>query len=88
MKKGMTIYTEDGSIAAVFYSVKREGDKLVVDAKALDAMRMDMVFTLGEVWHGLRLALSWAVLSYVLLLPYFAVKYTLFRGKGKKEGYP
>ncbi|MGA2670536.1 MAG: hypothetical protein ABSF21_03860 [Dehalococcoidia bacterium] len=74
MKKGMTVYIEDGDIAAVFYSVKRVGDKLVVDAKALDAMRMDMIFTQKEIFNGLKIAFSWEVISFVLLLPYFGLK--------------
>lgn len=85
VNKGMTIFTDEGGIAAVFYSVKREGDRLVVDAKALDAMRMDMVFTVGEVSNGLKLVFSWAVISFILLLPYFWLRQAL-RKRGGKGG--
>ena len=54
----MTVYTSDGSTVAVFYSVRREDGKLVVDGKALDAMRMDMIFMLGEILNGLKMALK------------------------------
>ena len=84
MKKNLTVYTSDGSIVAVFYSVRREDDKLVVDGKALDVMRMDMIFTLEEVFNGLRMALSWEVILYVLLFPYFGLRYVLRKlWKGK-----
>ncbi|MBI4330743.1 MAG: hypothetical protein HY673_05650 [Chloroflexi bacterium] len=67
----MKVYTEEGDIAAVFYSVKRKGDKLVVDGKALDTMRMDMIFTSDEVLKGLKMVFCWQTLSFFLLLPYF-----------------
>ncbi|MFC2047474.1 hypothetical protein ACFLTK_04295 [Chloroflexota bacterium] len=60
-------------------SVKREGNKLVVDGKALGTMRMDMIFTLQEVFNALRIALSWGVISFVLLLPYFSLAYAFKR---------
>lgn len=73
-KDGMKVYTDSGEICAVFYTVKREGDKLVVDGKALGTMRMDMIFTSEEVFKGLRMALNWDVLSFILLLPYLYLK--------------
>jgi len=78
MKDGVRVYNEDGEPIAVFYSVKREGDKLVVDGKALDVMRMDMIFTSDEIFKAIRMALCWSVISFVLLLPFFGVK-RLFR---------
>ena len=74
MKKGMRIYNESGDIVAEFFSIKREGDRLVTDGKALGVMRMDMIITVEEVFNGFRIALSWAVISFVLLLPYFSVR--------------
>ena len=74
MKKGMKVYTETGGVATVFYSVRRQGDKLIVDSKVLDAIRMGMVFTPGEIFNGVKMALCWAVISFILLLPYFGVK--------------
>ena len=79
-REGMKVYTDTGEICAVFYTVKREGDKLVVDGKALDTMRMDMVFTADEVFKGMKMVLTWDVISFVLLLPYFYCK-KLFKKK-------
>jgi len=79
-KEGMKVYMDTGEICAVFYSVKREGDKLVVDGKALDTMRMDMVFTSEEVLKGLKMVFTWDVLSFIVMLPYFYCK-QLFKKK-------
>jgi len=79
MNNGVKVFNEDGEVIAVFYSVKREGDKLVVDGKALDVMRMDMIFTSEEIFKGIKMALSWSVISFVLLLPYFGLKQILRR---------
>jgi len=84
MKNGVKVYNEDGEPIAVFYAVKREGDKLVVDGKALDVMRMDMIFTSDEIFKAIRMALCWSVISYALLLPYFGVK-RLFRRSSKES---
>ena len=78
MKPGVKAYSEDGNIVAEFYSVKREGDKLFIDSKALGVMRMDMVLPLEEVLRSFKVLVVWATVSYVLLIPYFALK-KLFR---------
>jgi len=82
MKNGVRVVNEDGEVIAAFYSVKREGDKLVVDGKALDVMRMDMIFTSEEIFKAIRMALCWSVISYVLLLPCFGLK-QIFRRPSK-----
>ncbi len=74
MKEGMKVYTDEGDVAAVFYTVKRKGDKLVVDGKALDTMRMDMIFTADEVFKGMKMVFCWQTISFILLLPYFYVR--------------
>jgi hypothetical protein len=79
MKEGMKVYTEDGDIAAVFYSVKRKGDKLIIDGKALDTMRMDMIFTAEEVLKGLKMVICWQTISFALLLPYFYLRRHIFK---------
>ncbi len=80
LQEGMKVYTDNGEICARFYTVKREGDKLVVDGKALDTMRMDMIFTSEEMFKGIRMALNWDVISFVLLLPYFYIKNLMKKG--------
>ena len=84
MKDGVKVYNEDGEPIAVFYAVERKGDKLVVDGKALDVMRMDMIFTSDEIFKAIRMALCWSVISFTLLLPYFGVK-RLFRRSPKES---
>lgn len=73
----MRIYAKDGNAIVEIYSIKRDGEKLVMDAKVLDAMRMDMILTLDEVFSGLKIMLR-SVISYALLLPYFGLR-RLFR---------
>ena len=77
VKDGVYVYTEDGEVAVVFYSVRREGAKLIVDSKALGTMRMDMIFTEKELLKCVRMVLSWSVLSFILFLPYFYIKMKL-----------
>ena len=74
MKRSATVYTESGSVALVINSVRREGDKLVVDGKALGEMRMEMILTPGEIFNAFRIALCWGVVSFVLLLPFFSLR--------------
>ena len=73
MRKSATIYTETDSIALVIQSIRRKGDKLVVDGKALGTMRMDMIFTLEEFFNALKIAFCWGLISFILLLPYFSL---------------
>ena len=80
----MKVYTENGSVAASFDSVRRVGDKLIVDGKALDAMRMDMIFTLEETLSGIKMALCWGVISFFLLLPFFLLR-RLFSRRSAEE---
>lgn len=74
MKNGVKVVNEDGEVVAAFYSVRRKGDRLVIDGKALDVMRMDMILTPSEIFKLLRMTLSWGVISFILLLPYFGLK--------------
>jgi len=79
--RSMKIYAKDGDAIVEIYSIKRDGEKLVMDAKVLDAMRMDMIITLDEVFSGLKMLLR-GVVPYALLLPYFGLK-RLFRRSPK-----
>jgi len=78
MKTSVKAYSEDGNVIAEFYSVKRDGDKLVIDSRALGVMRMDMVLPLEEILRGTRVLLCWSTISYILLIPYFVLR-NLFR---------
>ena len=82
MKRGVKAYSESGEVVAEFYSVKREGDKLVIDSRALGVMRMDMILTPGEVLRSIGVLVGWATISYVLLIPYFLLRNLFRRQKG------
>jgi len=79
----MRIYTKDGDAIVEIYSIKRDGEKLVMDAKVLDAMRMDIILTLDEIFSGMKIMLR-GVIPYVLLVPYFGLR-RLFRRLLKEE---
>jgi hypothetical protein len=83
MRKAVTIRNETGDEAAAIYSVKRVGDKLVMDGKALGTMQMDMILSTEDALRAVKLMFTWAVISFVLLLPYYAIKSWLSR---KKQG--
>jgi hypothetical protein len=83
----VTLYTEDGEEVVVIYSIRRDGNRLIVDGKALGAMRIDMVLSVREVLKGLKIAFSWGVVSFIFLLPYFVLKSIFARGgRGDSSG--
>ena len=51
----------------------------MVDGKALGTMRMDMIFTLEEVFNALGIVFSWGVISFALFFPYFSLVYAFKR---------
>ncbi len=86
MKNGVKVFNEDGEVVAVFYSVRREGDRLVIDGKALDVMRMDMILMPREILKLVRMTLCWGVISFILLIPYFGLKRIVGRFTGEPQG--
>ena len=86
MGKGVRVLDQDGEVIAEFYAIKRKDNRLIVDGKALGVMRMDMILTPAELLKGFKMALSWGVLSYILLVPYFTLREVFrrcFRGSHK-----
>ena len=81
MGRSATVYTDNGSIALVLSSLRRQGDKLVMDGKALGTMRMDMIITPQEFFNTMKIILSWGVVSFILLLPFFGLKRLFKRGR-------
>ena len=73
-RQPVSLRDKNGEVVAAFYSVSREGDKLVIDTKALDVMRIEMIMTPAEVGKVLRMVFSWPVISFFLLLPYFSLR--------------
>jgi hypothetical protein len=74
MIKGVTIRTENGDEAAAVYSIKRSGDKLIMDGRALGTMHMDMILTAEDAIQAFWMILSWEVISFILLLPFYAIR--------------
>ena len=74
MRKGVTIRTENGDEAAAVYSIKRSGDKLIMDGRALGTMHMDMILTAEDAIQAFWMILSWEVISFILLLPFYAIR--------------
>jgi len=85
MKKVVTIRNETGDEAASIYAVERVGDKLVMDGKALGTMQMDMILSAEDAFRAVKMAFSWEVLSFMLLLPFYLVRNRIV---GKKKGKP
>ncbi len=82
-KEPVSLCDRNGEVMAAFYSVSREDDKLVIDAKALDVMRMDMIITPVQVLKGLKMLFCWPVISFMILLPYFALRRFVTRKASK-----
>ena len=74
MKKVVTIRTETGDEAASIHSMKRVGDKLVMEGKVLGAMQVDMILSTEDALRVGRMMFSWAGLSFIMLLPFYAIK--------------
>ncbi len=67
------IYAEEGDAIVEIYSINRDGEKLVMDAKVLGAMRMNMFLTPDETFNGIKI-MSQKLILYLLLLPYFGLR--------------
>lgn len=73
-REPVSLCDRNGEVVAAFYSVNREGDKLVIDAKALEVMRIEVIVTPAQVLKSLKMIFSWPVISFIFLLPYFALR--------------
>jgi hypothetical protein len=74
MKHVVTIHNDTGDEAASISSVRRVGDKLVMEGKALGTMQMDMILSAEDALRAVRMMFSWQGLSFVILLPFFAIR--------------
>lgn len=81
MKNVVRICNETGDEAASIYSVKRVGDRLVMDGKALGTMQMDMILSAEDAFRAVKMAFSWEVLSFVLFLPFYIVRNRITKKK-------
>jgi hypothetical protein len=74
MKHAVTIRNETGDEAASISSVRRVGDNLVMEGKALGTMQMDMILSAEDALRAVRMMFSWQGLSFIILLPFFAIR--------------
>ena len=74
MKHVVTIRNDAGDEAASISSVRRVGDKLVMEGKALGTMQMDMILSAEDALRAARIMFSWHGLSFIILLPFFALR--------------
>jgi hypothetical protein len=74
MKNVVTIRTEAGDEAVAIHSMKRVGDKLIMQGKALGTMQMDMILSTEDALRAARMLFSRAGLSFIMLLPFHAIK--------------
>lgn len=81
MRKAVVIRNETGDEAAAIYSIKRVRDTLVMEGKALGTMQMDMILSTQDALRAAQLMFSWAVISFVLLLPFYALRNAIGRQK-------
>ncbi len=74
MKHVVTIRNETGDEAASIHSIKRVGDKLVMEGKALGTMQMDMILSAEDALRAVRMMFSWQGLSFIFLLPFYGIR--------------
>ena len=73
----------------VIQAVRRRGDNLVIEGKALGSMYMDMLLPARDVPRLLRVMCSWGLVSFVLLQPFYALASGvrwLVKGRGRTRG--
>ena len=54
----------------------------------MGAIHIDLHLKSEEIINGIKLALNWGVISYILLIPYFMIKHLMkvSKAEAKKEG--
>lgn len=82
MRAVVTIRNENGDEAASIRAVKRVGDRLVMDGRALGTMEMEMILSAEDALGALKIAFSWEVISFMFLLPFYILKNRIM---GKKK---
>lgn len=73
-KLAVSLCDRNGQTAATFNSLYREGDKLVMEAKALEVMDIEVVVTASSFFKMVPMVFSWPVISFILLLPYYGIR--------------
>ena len=81
MKNIVTIRNETGDEVASVYSIKRVGDKLLMDGKALGTMQMEMILSTEDTLRAVRMMFSWQGLSFIFLLPFYGIRNKITKKK-------
>lgn len=68
-RKAVTAYTTEGEPVMEVFAIKRDGDKLIIDGKALGSMTMDVVISIDEIARGIDIVLKKDVFRWLLMLP-------------------
>lgn len=61
--------TDDGSPVVEVFGMETHGDQLIMDCKALDSMRMDVVVSIEDVARGLGVVDKKAIIAFAKQLP-------------------
>ena len=75
------ILSESGSPLMVLESIGREGNKMAIVGRLIGAWPSKMYVELPDVWNMIKLMINWQVISYVLSMPFLALK----QGKKTEE---
>lgn len=68
------IISDKGSPMMVLNEIRRDGDQLEITGQMMGAWPSKMYITLDEFGDFLRIMLRPAIISYVLLYPYFLIR--------------
>jgi hypothetical protein len=84
-QQNVKIKTADGNTVVELHSIKRLNENLIMDAKVLDAMQMELIVTPGEVLNAARMVLPVSIL-YILVLPFLSLKRLISGKKNRLQG--
>lgn len=77
------IISDKGAPMMILQELKRKGDKLEINGQLMGAWPSKMYITSEEFGGFLRLALSWSVISYLLLYPFYRLAALLRKKHGR-----
>jgi hypothetical protein len=67
------IISDNGAPMMILQQLRRKGDKLEITGQIMGAWPSKMYITPDEFGGFIRLALSWSVISYLLLYPFYYI---------------
>jgi hypothetical protein len=72
--RSVRILNDEGSVVMSIESIKREGNKLVIDGRLMGAWKSKMYITPDTILKLLKLLINPSLLFYILLFPFFIIK--------------